>query len=339
MTKTNNQSITIRDVAKHAGVSVATVSRYLNQNAPVSPEVAARLEHAMEELRYVPHAVARSLATHKTHTIGLLLSDMQGDFFAPLLSGVEEGSKQGGCDLLIASTHSTTVRTGRPAPLGPHNCDGVLVFAESLDVQSLRTLVAQDFPLVLIHQTSPEDLNIPCVTVENKAASFKLVHHLITAHGRRKIVFLHGPAGQEDSRWRELGYREALAAHQVAVDARLIAPGNFDRHVAERSIRQLLADGVSFDAVFAGDDEAAVGTLAALHAFGKNVPNEVSVVGFDDQRLAPYLTPALTTVRAPTEEVGRLAARQLFKVMQKQSVEAVVLLPTEIIFRQSCGCK
>ncbi len=337
MTKTT-QSITIREVARQAGVSVATVSRYLNQNAPVSPEVAARLEQAMTDLHYVPHAVARSLATHKTHTIGLLLSDMHGDFFAPLLSGVEEASKQGGYDMLIASTQHSSVRGDRPLPLGPHNCDGVLVFAESLEDEPLRNLALQEYPVVLIHQSSPPDLHIPCITVENKAASYKLVDHLITAHHRQKIVFLSGPAAQEDSHWREMGYLQALAAHGLPFDPQRLASGDFDRYVAEASICRLLDAGVEFDAVFAGDDEAAVGVLAALHAAGRRIPEEISVVGFDDQRLAPYLNPPLTTVRAPTEEVGRTAARQLLHLIQKQPVEEIVLLPTEIIFRRSCGC-
>jgi DNA-binding LacI/PurR family transcriptional regulator len=158
---------------------------------------------------------------------------------------------------------------------------------------------ATGLPLVLIHQSSPDSLNIPCVTVENKAASRKIVEHLIVTHRRRRIVLLSGPEDNEDARWREMGYRDALAAHNLEVDPQLIGAGDFEREVARATIEKLLAASVSFDAIFTGDDEAAVGALLALEARGVRVPEEVSVVGFDDQRLAVILHPPLTTVRAP----------------------------------------
>jgi DNA-binding LacI/PurR family transcriptional regulator len=337
MTKTKSTSATIRDVAREARVSVATVSRYLNQNASVSPEVVARLETVMAELNYAPHATARKLATHKTYTIGLLLTDIHGDFFAPLFSGIESVTSENGFDLLI-STRQPERRKGTSHPLGPHNTDGLLIFADSLDAQGLTQLHTKGFPMVLIHQSPPEPLEIPCVTVENKAASRKIVEHLIEVHRKRHIVFLSGPQEQEDSRWRELGYRQALNTHGIPFDPDLVVPGEFDRNVAQTSIRNLINHRVRFDAVFSGDDEAAVGVLSALHEAGILIPDDVSVVGFDDQRMSPYLTPPLTTVRAPTEEVGREAARQLIRFIHGQELTPLTLLPTEIVIRRSCGC-
>ena len=338
MSKTKTSSANIRDVARLAGVSVATVSRYLNKTTPVAAETAARLDAVMAELNYIPMASARNLATQKTQTIGLLLSDMHGDFFAPLISGIEEVTSSNGLDLLISSTHRTRPRRSFPPPVGPQNSDGVLVFAGSLDQDGLARFAAMQYPFVLIHQTPPENIPAPCVTVENKAASRNLVDHLIEVHARRKIVFLRGPESQEDSHWRELGYRESLANHAMAIDPTLIGQGEFDRHVARRTIKGLLAAGVEFDAVFSGDDDASVGVLAALLEAGIRVPKDVAVVGFDDQRLSAYLTPPLTTVRSPTEQVGRAAAEQLVRVIANQPVEPLILLPTEIVVRSSCGC-
>lgn len=338
MTKNKAHSITIRDVARHAGVSVATVSRYINQNAPVSPEVAARLQGVMERLNYTPHASARKLATQKTQTIGLVLDDISGDFFAPLLNGIEATTSQHGFDLLISSTRQRQRRKGGLLPIGPHNTDGLLVFTDSLDPDDLVQFYNRGFPMVMIHQTPPRSLAIPCVTVENKAASFKLVSHLVEAHGRRRIVFASGPQGQEDSVWRETGYREALSAHALPFDPLRIIPGDFDRRVAQDSIQKLLASGVPFDAVFAADDESAVGILKGLQTAGRRVPEEIAVVGFDDQRMSPYLSPPLTTVRAPTEEVGQQAALQLIKLIQGQQAAPLTLLPTDIVIRHSCGC-
>jgi len=336
MTKSKRFSVTIRDVAREAGVSVATVSRFINHNAPVSDDVADRLQRVMQILHYIPQATARNLATHKTHTIGLLLVDISGDFFAPLLNGIETVTSEAGYDLLISCTRQRKY----PPPLGEQNTDGVLVFADSLDEKGLIEFSTSKFPIVLIHRTPPDPLRIPCVTVENKAASKKIVEHLIVEHGRRRILFLRGPVGQEDSYWRELGYRQAMAMHGVPFDPLLIAPGEFDRNVAGASIHRLIESGIEFDGIFTGDDEAAVGALESLAAAGINVPEDVSVVGFDDQRMSPYLTPPLTTVRAPTDEVGREAAQQLLQLIQGiPPTTSITLLTTEIVIRNSCGCK
>jgi LacI family transcriptional regulator len=334
MTKSRKSSITIRDVAKQANVSVATVSRYINQTASVSPEVAARVQAIMAELKFVPHASAQRLATHKTNAVGLLVENLH-DYFSPMFTGIESVTSQAGFDLLISSS----ARKEFPRTLGPHNTDGLLVFWDSLSKDGLARACELGFPIVLIHQSPPEGLAIPCVTVENKAASTRLVEHLINVHGRRRIVFLRGPENNEDSAWRETGYRQALEARGLAFDPQLVAPGDYDRNVAQTSINTLLAAAVSFDAVFAADDETAVGVLAALRAAGKRVPEDVSVVGFDDQRLSAYLTPPLTTVRAPTEEVGRQAAQQLVRLIRTGQAEPLILLPTEIILRRSCGCQ
>ena len=224
-------SVTIRDVAREAGVSVATVSRYLNGTAPVSEGVARRLDEIMSELNYVPRAAARNLATHKTETIGLL-TDIRGDFFAPLLSGIENALSENGYDLLISSTRQPSRRRGKKLPVGPHNTDGILSFADSLDESQLRHFARIGFPVVLIHRTPPEGLNIPCVTIENKAASREITEHLIRVHQRRRIVFLQGPEVHEDSHWRETGYRQALKANGLTADPALLLRGDFDREVA-----------------------------------------------------------------------------------------------------------
>ena len=337
MTKSDPSSVTIRDVAQRAGVSVATVSRYINQSAPVSDEVARRLESVMSELHYVPDVTARNLATKKSHTIGLLLTDIGGDFFAPLLSGIEAAASENGYDLLISSLRNPKPRQTLP-PVGPHNTDGVLAFADSLKEETLRWFHKKQFPIVLLHRSSPPDLQIPCVTVENKAASSKIVEHLIEVHGRRKIIYLRGPEEQEDSYWRELGYNEALEAHGIPLVPSWVAAGHFDRQVAYQSMQQLIASGVEFDAVFSGDDEAAVGVLEALKDAGKRVPEDVSVVGFDDQHMSPYLTPPLTTVRAPTHDVGYEATCRLFDLIHTGQATPLTLLPTHIVLRRSCGC-
>ncbi|HSD85504.1 MAG TPA: LacI family DNA-binding transcriptional regulator [Anaerolineae bacterium] len=336
--KKDSRPPSIDDVARLAGVSISTVSRVVNRNVPVSSEISERVEAVMRELNYVPRPAARNLATHRTNTIGLLLSDVLGDFFRPLLTGIETVVRENGFDLLISLTGVTRPQDQRLRPFGLHNTDGLLIFAGSLTPEGLTQAHATGLPLVLLHQSPPAGLSIPCVTVENKAASRQLIEHLIVAHQRRRIVLLRGPENNEDARWRERGYREALAAHHIAVDSQLIGAGEFERHQAQAAIERMLAEEVSFDAVFAGDDEAAVGVLATLEAHSVRVPEEVAVVGFDDQRLAVILHPPLTTVRAPTEQVGREAARHLINLIRTGNAEPLTLLPTELVLRRSCGC-
>ena len=334
-----SSSVTIRDVARQAGVSVATVSRYINRNAPVSAEVAERLDHVMSSLRYVPHAAARNLASRKTRVIGLLLNNLHNDFFVPLLNGVEGVVRQKEYNLIVATYHANS-RNAMPPPIGPHNTDGLLVFSDGLVDEDLANLNASGFPMVLVHRTSPPPLTIPSVTVENLEITHKLVEHLIQVHGKRHILFMRGPLHQEDSVRREVGYKSALAANGIPFDEKLVLNGEFERDIAFQVLNDFLSNGkrVAFDAVFTGDDDAAIGVLKALHLHGYRIPEDVAVIGFDDLGFAPFLNPPLTTVRAPTESVGRIAAERLFDMLENQSSNGAVILPTEIIFRRSCGC-
>lgn len=334
-----SNSVTIYKVAKEAGVSVATVSRYLNRNTPVSPEVAERLEKVMTELNYIPHAAARHLASRKTRVIGLLLTNMHNDFFAPLVTGIEQVVSKHGYNLLVATYHSNS-RGAIPPAIGHHNTDGLLVFADTLTDEDLVKLHDSGFPIVLIHKTPPSSLNVPSITVENKFATYRLIEHLILKHNKKRILFLGGPVRQEDSYWRAMGYRSALEAHGIPFNEKLVLVGEFDRDVSYKVLDQFLSNKrhPAFDAIFAGDDDAAIGVLRALREHKYRVPEDVAVVGFDDLQISAFMTPPLTTVRAPTEMVGQIAAEQLFGLLNKQISEGVVLLPTEIIIRRSCGC-
>src|SRR5215216_3335402 len=340
MTRRSSSSVTIRDVAREARVSVATVSRFINKNAPVSTEVAERLDQVMSQMRYVPHAAARNLASRKTRVIGLLLNNLHNDFFVPLLNGVEAVVRQKGYNLIVATYHANS-RDHMQPPIGPHNTDGLLVFSDGLMDDDLASLNSKGFPMVLVHRTPPADVPIPSVTVENIEITRLLVDHLIKVHGKKRILFLRGPINQEDSIRREAGYRAALQANGIPIDENLILNGDFERDVAYSAMNEFLGKEkrVAFDAVFTGDDDAAIGVLKSLHEHGVRIPQDVAVIGFDDLGFAPFLNPPLTTVRAPTERVGKIATERLFGLLDNQPSDEVIILPTEIIYRRSCGCE
>jgi DNA-binding LacI/PurR family transcriptional regulator len=330
---------TIADVARLAEVSIATVSRVLNRTVPVDAETAGRVRLAVAELNYIPHAAARTLASRRTDTIGMLLPEIGGEFFQPLLRGIELAASETGYDLLIHSTRMPRVEDAPHRPLGEHNTDGLLVFTESLDARELTRLHSIGFPLVLLHQTPPPPLDLPVVTIENRSGAQKLVEHLIDVHGCRRIVYLQGPEGHEDSLERETGYRRALKNRGLAFDPALVAVGEFDPARAHDAVEGLLAAGAEFDAIFTGDDDSAVGVIQALHQAGRRVPEQVAVAGFDDSSFARMLTPPLTTVRAPMEQVGQAAVRQLVRIIRGGQVEPRLVLPTELVIRRSCGCQ
>ena len=334
-----SSSTTIRDVARYAGVSVATVSRYMNHRALVSQSVGDRISQVMLEVNYVPRAAARQLATPEMRAAGLVITDVMNDFFAPLINGVATVFNRNNYNLLVAVSRLEMRDKNIPPPIGPHNTDGTLVFANSLSEEQLVDLCKVRFPVVLLYRTSPPNLKIPHVVVENKISTQKIVDHLIEVHERKRIMFFQGPRDQEDSHWRELGYRASLAAHGLPIDSNLILSGEFDNKVSYQALRNHLSKGIrDFDAIFAGNDDAAVGVMTALEEANIRVPEDVSVVGFDDFRLAPFLRPPLTTVRAPTEKAGQTAAEQLSRLFKKEPFDLKILLPTEIVLRRSCGC-
>ena len=334
--KTKNRLPTIADVAHQARVSIATVSRVLNGTVPVQAEKAERVRSAMKKLQFVPRAAARILASRKTNTIGLVFAEIGGAFFPHLLKGIEAQLHLAGYELLIYSTRID--HPIRRKPIGEHNTDGLLVFTTSLEPQELERLYKINFPVVLLHESPPPDMNIPVITIENKNGAGTLVEHLIEKHQRRRIVFLRGLEGHQDSQWREKGYREALEYHGIPFDPKLVGVGGFEEDQAFLAIQKLLAEGIEFDAVFAGDDDAAIGVYRALKSAGRLIPQDVAVVGFDDVQFSRYLSPALTTVRAPIEEVGREAVRQLTRLINGEQAQALTLMRTELVIRESCGC-
>ena len=253
---------TIDDVAREAGVSIATVSRVLNGTARVDPAKEVRVREAILALGFAPRAAARALAGRKTRVIGLVVPEISGEFFVAMLRGIEGAAREAGYELLV--------QTGRPhdgdralSCLIGQSADGLLLFVDSADKAALHRISAARLPAVLLYAEA-RGLDIPSVTVENEAGAALAVRHLIDRHGRRRIACVRGPEGVHDAEARLSGYRSALAASDIDFDPDLVVPGDFQAEVAASSIRGLIARGVAFDAVFAGDDASAMGVLAAL---------------------------------------------------------------------------
>jgi len=329
---------TITDVARQAGVSISTVSRVLNQSAPVTSELESRVKAVIDELGYRPQTAARALAGRKTDTIGLLLSEIGPDFYPFMIRGIEAAARENQFNLLINVAGKDTTGNGVSFTLGEHNTDGVLVFPSSLPDKEIIRLHKNDLPVVLVQRPSPAGLQIPCVTIENRCSARNLIDHLIEVHGYRHIAFLAGPEDHEDANQRELGYRESLAAHGIPFDPKLKANGRFKWQASHEAVEAWLQDGVEFDAIFACDDQSAVGAISAVRQAGLSVPEDIAVVGFDDSEISRYLSPPLTTVRVPIMEIGRAATLQLINLIQGNVPVFSKEFATELVIRRSCGC-
>lgn len=329
------QRATITDVAKLAGVSIATVSRVINSTATVTSTTAERVQRAIDALNFQPHPVARSLAGGKTHTIGMLVPDLTNPFFSLLMRGVEESVRNYDYDLLVHLTSSARLQNGRRVhALGEHNTDGLLIFTDNIEETEIDRLHSQEFPLVLLFRTAPQQANIPTITIDNATGTCEAIEHLIRVCGRRRIAFMQGLVDNEDSLAREQYYRKTLAANNIPFDPQLIARGDFNNEGCAPVINFWLQQGIVFDAIFADSDMLAVDIITVLREAGIRVPEQVAVIGFDNLPITEHIVPTLTTVYSPIVDAGRLGAERLIEVIQTGTAQSVIL-PTRLIIRQS----
>lgn len=332
------KNITIADVAREAGVSKATVSRVINGSDLVIPATTERVRAAIRRLGYIPQAAARNLARSRTNTLGLLMRSIGNDFAAEILRGVEAYTFHSDYNLLITSRHVDDDGDLMLPALGRQNTDGLIVMTGCLPPAEISELHRLGFPLLLLYELPPDGLPIPSIHVENRAGTRQLIDHMIEVHGCRRFGFLRGPENNLDSEQREAGLRESLAAHGLQLDPTLIGFGNYQESQSYHTVRQWAAEGREMDAIFGGSDEGAIGAVMALKDAGVAIPDEIAVVGFDDLNHSHYVTPALTTVRAPTEQVGRLAVERMIEILEGRPVVQTTLLPTDLVIRRSCGC-
>jgi LacI family transcriptional regulator len=330
--------VTIKQVAREAGVSIATVSRVLTGNGPVLASTRARILEVAQRLRYVPHVGARSLATQRTQAIGVLLPDIHGEFFSELIRGLDRTAAAREYHLLVSGSHGgresleALLRTMRG------RVDGMIVMTPELDGSALREAVPDGVPTVTL--SSPAAPGVDSIEVDDHGGAEAMVRHLASL-GHRRIAFLTGPPGNRDALERLRGYRDAVRALGLPRTAALVLSGDFDEESGRRAADDLLALDPPPDAVFAANDAMALGLLSGLTERKVSVPGDLALAGFDDVPLARFLCPALTTVRVPMQQMATLAIERLFERIDGKMVRTRRhrTLPTEVIVRASCGAR
>jgi LacI family transcriptional regulator len=324
--------VTIRDVAARAGVSVATVSKVLNERYGVAAETSARVKAVIDEMGYEASLVAQSLRNHRTNVIGILVADLE-PFSTELLKGAADAIRGTGFELVV---YSAGGRVGDNvgwerrylSRLSGTLVDGaILVTPTVVDVRYGAPIVAVD------PHTGPTDL--PTIDSDNLRGAQLATEHLLDL-GHRRIGMLTGRPDLQSARLREDGYRQALAAARVPVDERLLQVGAYDPEISAASARHLLTAVDRPTAIFAANDISAIATVRAATGLGLRVPEDLSVVGFDNVPESALNTPPLTTVHQPIREMGQCAVELLIRLIRGETSDPIHLtLATSLVVRQS----
>jgi len=321
---------TIRDVAREASVSVASVSRVMNGHDNVRPALRQRVEDAATALGYVPHAGARNLSMARANAIGVVLPDIHGEFFSELLRGMDREASAKGFQLLLSNIHADPVHAVATLKTMRGRVDGLVVMAPHIDADLLMAELPPGLPVVLINCADHPGRRAE-LRIDNVAAAGAVVDHLV-ASGRTRIVHLAGPQDNVDARDRCEGYRAAVARHQLP--ARVI-DGDFMEEAGSAAADTLIARRDGADALFAANDMMAIGALIALRRGGIDVPRDIAIVGFDDIPLARLISPALTTMRVDIMTMGERALTRLVALIDGGSDDAMESTVPHLIIRET----
>jgi len=336
MVITDSHRATIRDVAREAHVSTATISRVMNNSPLVKEETKRHVMQVVRELDYEPNIIARGLVVRKTHTLGLIVSPathlFSAYYFTEVLRGVESASNIHGYGLLLNVPRMEQTRISYAHLYEQSKADGVIILAPPSDDEGIKRLVERKTPAVLIGGFVE---GLSSVRVNNVDSAFSVVEHLISL-GHRRIAMVNGIMSGIDAQERFRGYQLALAKHGIEMDDGLVGYGEYDQEKGFEVTMKLFSNRPQPTAMFCANDLMALGAVKAIREYGYDCPEDVSVVGFDDMEAAAYFHPPLTTVRQPLFDIGREATTILINQIEKKVTEPqTVILKSELIIRGS----
>ena len=326
------ESVTINDIAQRAGVSISTVSRVLRGTTPVSESKRTAVLDAVAALDYQPNVFAQGLASGQSMAIGVLTQNFGSPFYDTILQGVVHGLHESGYFPIFADGEWNLEREMEAiVAMMQRKIDGLIVLGGHVAADLLRQY-AEQVPLVVVGRYLPE-LETCCLQVDNVQAAYTATNYLIKL-GHRHIAHISGRADHPDAKDRLAGYRQALREAGIEPNPGLVAEGNFRRQSGVLAIDALLSRGLPVSAIFAANDQMAFGARLALHRRGIRVPDDVSLVGFDDEPAAAFMIPPLTTIRQPGVELGLEATRIILGQLAGEALRPVNLT-TELIVRES----
>lgn len=329
----------IKEVARKAGVSTATVSRVLNGSDLVTRETRENVLRVIKDLNYRPNVIGRALVTQKTNLLGVMLPDVHSEFFSELIRGIDEAARRHRYHIIVASTHSDKkeIESMLGVMQGGH-VDGLIIMSPHTDTREVSKHLSPQSKVVFINSYI-NGANFDSVTVDNYGGAYLMVEHLIK-HGHRRISILKGEEHNYDAQERYNGYIDALKKNGIRPDGDLLFLGNFTEESGYDIMMKMLKGKSKPTAVFSSNDAMALGALRALHEKDIIVPGEIAIAGFDDVPSARYVLPSLTSVHVPIHEMGIAAVESLLETRNALPVgkRKRKVLSTSIVNRESCGC-
>lgn len=327
---------TIRDVAAHAKVSVSTVSHVLNGTRFVEPETEDRVRAAIEALGYRPNSVARSLRRRQTGTIGLLVPDNSNPFFAEVARAIEDAGFTEGYNLILCNSDGSESKEAAYIDvLLSKQMDGLLLISSGNRSDSLQAILRAQVPVVVVDRRL-DDLPVDQVLVDNEEGGYQAGRYLVQL-GHRRLGCITGPSSVSPSAERIVGFRRALAEAGIALPLETIIRGDFQYAGGEAATRELLKRELDFTAIFVVNDVMAIGAINVLSRAGLRVPDDVSVIGFDNIPQTSAMMPSITTIAQPIAELGKVSISLLLDRIKKgQNPPSRIVLPTTLVERESC---
>lgn len=325
----------MRDVAEQAGVSVTTVSHVINNTRPVNPETRTRVEQAMQDLGYRPNVLARSLRRGKTHTIGVVLPDNANPYFAEVVRGIEDTSfAQGYSVMLCNSDNDLDKEHLYTSVLVEKQVDGIIFVAAGLSEENINNLKKRGVPAVLVDRQVP-DVQLDSVFADNQTGGYLATDHLIGL-GHTAIACITGPAGVRSSHERVSGYHQALVSAGIESLEDWVVEGDFQYQSGYLAAGRLFETDPVPSAIFACNDLMAIGAYRYAHENQLHIPHDLSIIGFDDVRLAEYTNPPLTTIRQSKAEMGAKAAELLLeRIANGNQAVRQEIVPVALVVRDS----
>ncbi|WP_320825093.1 LacI family DNA-binding transcriptional regulator [Reinekea sp.] len=300
--------VNIKDVARAAGVSVSTVSRVINDSASVIPEKRQAVLAAMADLKYQPNSLARALVNNRSDCIGLLVGEIESPFFGQLMAGVHRVVMAAGKHVIVtAGYHKADQERSAIRFMQERRCDGLVIHSKALPDAEIIELIERGVPVTLINRLIP-GYEARSVYLNNEYGAYLATRHLIR-NGHRNIAYVGTNIAIEDGQSREAGYQRALTEAGIEFDARKLVKAFPDEEGGNYAMAEVIARNLAITALFAYNDAMAAGATMMLQDAGWRVPQQISIVGFDDVILARIIKPHLTTIRYPVNEMGALAAQ------------------------------
>lgn len=331
------RSISLKDVAKLAGVGLGTASRVLNNHPSVTEETKKLVLDVMKELNYQPNAIARSLKMNTTRTVGILIPDITSAYFPEIVRGIEDMAKECNYNIILCNTDLHFEKEKAALKMfHEKKVDGVLFMSNEICEATMDKFQEMDIPIVLI-STRDDTGILPSITIDNEQAAFAAVDYLCKL-GHKKIAMLAGrfkdPNAGEP---RITGYRRALGKNEINLDKEMLLEGNFDYKSGYENMLRLLKNENRPTAVFAASDTMAIGAYKAILENNLRIPEDISIIGFDGIEVAEFVYPPISTIEQPRYNMGSEAMRLLEKLMNNEAVEKQnIVLDFKLIERKSC---